>query len=397
MIAFTLLAIIVPIQWLDEAFDQAFYRAMTLMVAASPCALVISTPVTVLAAISNAARNGVLFKGGSHVENAGTIKAIAFDKTGTLTVGERRLTDRIPLDESKTSVDTLLVLAAAVQQYSEHSLAKATVSLASELGLPIPEAHEFRAVSGLGVEAVVDKERVRIGNIRFFQRPHLSGMEEARSVLARLEREGKTSVLVSRTKSNGTEVICGILAFADTLRPGAREVMDELRAMGVEQIVMITGDNETVARNIAAAAGVDKVYAQQLPEDKMQLLEVLETHYGAVAMVGDGINDAPALASATLGIAMGAAGTDVALETADVVLMSDDLSTLPYLIELSKKTWYTLVVNLTIAFTMIVFMVAAILIAALPLPLAVIGHEGSTVLVSLNGLRLLGFRRKRDR
>jgi len=387
VIGLTAVAVALPTLLLAEPFTPAFYRAMTLMVAASPCALVISTPAAVLSAIANGARRGILFKGGAFVEAAAGIRAIAFDKTGTLTEGRARLTDVVPADG--LGADAVLALAAAVQSRSEHHLARATTTAAETRGLPVPESAAFRATAGQGVEAEVDGATLRMGNPRFFN--GAAALAGPLAEITRLQAEGKTAVLLSRQR-DGREEPLGVLAYADTLRPGAADVVRRLRALGIERVVMLTGDNAGVAARIAAEAGVDEVHADLLPEQKVALVRALRQRVGPTAMVGDGVNDAPALAAATLGVAMGAAGTDVALETADLVLMGDDLDRLAYAIALGRAARRTLVVNLTIALGAIVLMVASILAVGLPLPLAVVGHEGSTVLVSLNGLRLLAFR-----
>jgi Zn2+/Cd2+-exporting ATPase len=389
VIGMTVAAVTIPTVLFTEAFDPAFYRAMTLMVAASPCALVISTPAAVLSAIANAARRGILFKGGAYVEAMATIKAVAFDKTGTLTEGRTRLTDLIPLVDS-ISEDDLLALSAAVQARSEHHLAKATIGAAQERLLEIPEATDFLAEVGLGVRATVNGSVLHIGNPRYFESWAGDGRASGAHHIERLQAEAKTAVLVARERGGSMEAL-GVLAFADTLRPDAAAVIRRLRDLGIERIVMVTGDNQAVAERIAAEAGVDEVYAEVLPERKVEIVRELRERIGPTAMVGDGVNDAPALAAASLGIAMGAAGTDVALETADLVLMSDDLDRIAYALALSRRTRQTLMVNLGVAFGVIAVMVASILAVGLPLPLAVVGHEGSTVLVSLNGLRLLGF------
>jgi Cd2+/Zn2+-exporting ATPase len=236
---------------------------------------------------------------------------------------------------------------------------------------------------------------IRVGNLRYFAEFQTMGLEQARAEVGRLQAEGKTAVVVGQMTDEGqTAHLLGIIAFADTVRPDAAAVVRELKALGLQKVVMLTGDNASTAQTIAAQTGVDEYYADLLPEDKVRLVKELQAKYGSVAMVGDGVNDAPALAGATIGIAMGAAGTDVALETADVVLMSDDLSNIPYVMSLSRQTRKTLAINLGFAMTMIVLMIAAIFTASLTLPLAVIGHEGGTVLVSLNGLRLLFYKRR---
>ncbi|MCA9971644.1 MAG: cadmium-translocating P-type ATPase [Anaerolineales bacterium] len=394
VIALTALAIAVPPLLLGEAFATAFYRAMTIMVAASPCALVISTPATVLSAIGNGARRGILFKGGVYVENAATVKALAFDKTGTLTAGKPEVTDIVPLPAWEGSADDLLALVASAEARSEHPLARAAVDAARAKGLPLQEAAAFQAATGKGIEARVGDVQVHIGNLRYFEGLGLApaGLAAAAAAVGELQAVGKTAVVAARIVEEGRVQLIGVVAFADVIRPDAPEVIRALRAKGIEHIVMLTGDNRQVAERIAAEVGVDAVYADLLPEDKVSAIKEVQATYGPVAMVGDGVNDAPALATAAIGIAMGAAGTDVALETADVVLMSDDLRNLPYMIGLSHKTRRTLWVNLGFSLFMIVLMLATIFASNLPLPLAVIGHEGGTVLVSLNGLRLLAYR-----
>ena len=360
--------------------------------AASPCAIVISTPATVLSAIGNGAKRGVLFKGGSYVENAATMKVIAFDKTGTLTIGEPQVTDIVVCKSWKGNRSDLLSLAAAVEAKSEHPLAQAVVKAAEQQSLALHAASDFQAITGKGVRAVVDGSKLHIGNRRYFANLSGNSFDEASAVVQELQKQGKTSVLVAQMDEDDAHAaIIGVIAFADVLRDDAAQVVSDLYEKGIEHVVMLTGDNEIVAAQIAAEVGVDDHYAELLPEDKVSVVNQVREKYGPVAMVGDGVNDAPALATADLGIAMGAAGTDVALETADIVLMSDDLNNIPYVIGLSKKTRQTLVVNLVFALGMIGLMLAAIFYRDLALPAAVIGHEGGTVLVSLNGLRMLNY------
>ncbi|MDQ7039967.1 MAG: heavy metal translocating P-type ATPase [Rhodothermus sp.] len=394
VLAMTALAIVIPTVLLGEPFAQAFYRAMTLMVAASPCAVVISTPAAVLSAIAAGARRGVLFKGGVYVEALARVQAIAFDKTGTLTEGRTRLVQIGVRKGTGLSEEVLLQLAAAVQQRSEHHLARATIEAARARGLPIPEASSFQAVVGKGVRAVVGGTTVHVGNLRYFEATRwreARGFNEGQTAVEMLAQQGQTAVLVAQERDGQREVL-GWLAFADRLRPGADAVIRQLRRLGIKHVVLLTGDNQYVAEAIGRKAGVDAVQAELLPAQKVAHVKGLVDRYGAAAMVGDGVNDAPALAAATVGIAMGGAGTDVALETADVVLMRDDLRQLPYVLALSRATRRTLLMNFTIAFGIMGLMIGAILLGGLSLPLAVVGHEGSTVLVSLNGLRLLGFR-----
>jgi Cd2+/Zn2+-exporting ATPase len=404
VIVFTALVILVPLLFWQELFATAFYRGMTVLVAASPCAIVISTPATVLSAIGNGARRGVLFKGGVYVENAASARVVAFDKTGTLTVGKPQVTDVVVLAKKPKKPgfsekawllgeDDLLALAAAAESRSEHALARATVAAAAERDLSLSDALAFQAVTGKGVQAQVDGREVRIGNVRYFEEMETVGLAAAIPHITRLQNEGKTSVLVAQMESEAARIL-GIIAFADVVRPDAAQVVRELRAVGIEKVVMLTGDNQQVAERIAAEVGVDEVYADLLPEDKVEAIKRIEAKYGPAVMVGDGVNDAPALATATIGMAMGAAGTDVALETADIVLMADDLKNIPYVIGLSHQTRRTLAVNLGFSIFMILLMLATIFFSDLPLPAAVVGHEGGTVLVSLNGLRLLGYKYK---
>jgi Cd2+/Zn2+-exporting ATPase len=329
-----------------------------------------------------------------------SIKAVAFDKTGTLTEGKPRVTDVAVLDHPartwQGTHDDLLALASAVQSKSEHSLARATLAAAAERNIQVSEAFAFQATTGKGVRGTVGGKEVRIGNLRYFAALECTGIDEAQEAVSRLESEGKTCVAVAEVdEAGGCATMLGVIAFADTLRPGIAEVVREIRAAGVEHVVMLTGDNRRVAEAIARQAGLDDFYAELLPEDKVEAIKDITRKYGPTAMVGDGVNDAPALATARVGIAMGAAGTDVALETADVVLMGDDLSNIPYVIALSRQTRKTLITNIGFALFMIGVMIAGIFAINLPLPLAVVGHEGGTVLVSLNGLRLLAYRRRR--
>nr|WP_218827566.1 heavy metal translocating P-type ATPase [Rubricoccus marinus] len=407
VIALTLIAIALPPLAWGEAFRPAFYRAMTLMVAASPCALIISTPAAVLSAIAAAARRGVLFKGGAYVEAAGTVRAVVFDKTGTLTTGQHRLTDVVACEGERA--DEVLALAASVQASSEHHLGAATVTAAREHRLDVPLASGFQASVGRGVSAVVDGREVAVGNARFYAERRVARWSDAQRTVSRLEAEGKTAVVVAVAESgrplapeapdeSETEGVVGwraigVTAFADAVRTGAPEAIRQLREAGVERIVLLTGDNRAVAEAVGRAVGVDAVVAEALPETKVDLVRSLQASVGPVAMVGDGVNDAPALAAATLGVAMGAAGTDAALETADLVLMGDDLLALPFALRLSRRARRTLAVNLGVSLAAIAVMVMLILTVGLALPIAVVGHEGSTVLVSLNGLRLLAVRR----
>jgi Cd2+/Zn2+-exporting ATPase len=365
----------------DMTRGDAFYRAITLLVVASPCALVISTPASTLSGLANAARNGVLFKGSGHLENLGMAKTMAFDKTGTLTIGKPRVTDVVPC-EGGWSERELFVRAASAERLSEHPLAQAIVEGARERGLALEEAMDFRAVPGKGLVAHVDGHQVAIGSPKLFAELGIDTAKATR-IAGDLRKQGKTVMLVG-----SRERVEGVIAVADTLRPSAQGVVGALKALGVERTIMLTGDHADVARAIGAEVGIDEVEAGLLPEEKLETIRQLEES-GAVTMVGDGVNDAPALATATVGVAMGGAGSDVALETADVVLVADDLTRLPYAVSLSQRTRRTIIQNLTFSLAVIVTLVTASLTVGIPLPLGVVGHEGSTVIVVLNGLRLL--------
>jgi Cd2+/Zn2+-exporting ATPase len=374
------LVAVVPWLFFDVEFGTSFYRAMTLLVVASPCALVISTPASTLSGLANAARHGILFKGGGYLEDAGLVRTVAFDKTGTLTEGRPRLTDVVPLNGWRD--EELLRIAASAERLSEHHLSRAIVAAAGERGVPVTEPSEFRAEPGKGILAVVDGREVAIGNAILFADLGVA-LGETKAVADELRADGKSAVYIGDRAG-----VYGVLAVADTVRPRAAEVVAELKRLGIARTVMLTGDNARVATAIADQLGIDEVEADLLPEEKLVTIRRLQSD-GPVAMVGDGVNDAPALATATLGVAMGAAGTDVALETADVVLMADDLTKLPYAIALSRRTRRTIIQNLTFSLAVIVVLVTAALTIGIPLPLGVVGHEGSTIVVVLNGLRLL--------
>lgn len=386
VILMTVAAMFIPLLW-GEPFNIAFYRAITMMVAASPCALVISVPATLLSAIGNGARRGILFKGGAAVEQSAQIKVVAFDKTGTLTVGKPQVTHTQSLVANLPAVE-LLQLAAAIEAKSEHPLAQAVVTAAQQQGLELPAVTQFQAATGFGVTATVYGRQFRLGNSRFFK-AETAGLTEALTQAETWQKQGQTVLFMAEN-----EQMIGLLAVADVVRPEAVDVVHKLKAAGVEKVVMLTGDHHTVAQAIAQQAGIDLFYADLLPENKQKIVQELGQKYGPVAMVGDGVNDAPALATAALGIAMGAAGTDVALESADVVLMGDNLHHIAYLVALGRKTQRVMFGNLAFALFMIVLMLGTILVFTLPLPLAVLGHEGGTVLVSLNGLRLLAYNYK---
>jgi len=385
VIGAALLVMLVPWLALGWTFDDSFYRAMVLLVVASPCALVISVPAAFLSAIAAGARRGVIFKGGVHLEQMAEIKVVAFDKTGTLTAGTPAVTDIHTFNGY--GEDDLLRAAATVEARSEHPLSQAVRRAAESRDLALGEVTDFSADTGRGVTGVVDGEVVRVGNRRYIEECAGRPPDGLLAVHDRLESEGKTVLLVC----NGGGWM-GALAVADEIRPQSATIVDELHAAGIERVVMLTGDNASVGEAIGQQAHIDQVHAGLMPADKATIMEQLEREVGPVAMVGDGVNDAPALAAATVGIAMGAAGTDVALETADVVLMGDKLEAIPYAIKLSRRARRVVWQNITFALAVIVVLVLGAFIIDLPLPVGVIGHEGSTVIVVLNGLRLLAGR-----
>jgi len=359
---------------------ESFYRAMLLLVAASPCALAIGTPAAVLAGIAQAARNGVLIKGGVHLENLGAVTVMAFDKTGTFTEGKFQVTDIVPLNG--VGGDDLLCVAAAAEQQSNHPLALAVVREAQAQGLNLPPANDLANVTGRGVRCEVDGYPVLIGSLELFQETN----GEVAQTVAAFEQQGKTTMVVYRDG-----LFVGVLALADVPRPGVRRTLEKLLDLGVKRLVMLTGDNETVAREIGQELGLTDVRANLLPEDKLAAIKALGQEYGAIAMTGDGVNDAPALAAATVGIAMGGAGTAVALETADVALMADDLSKLPFAVGLSRASRAIIRQNLAIALGVIMLLILVAVLGKVQLSGAVVLHEGSTILVVLNALRLLRY------
>ena len=386
VILFSLLVGAIPIFLLHENVDTAVYRAITLLVVASPCALVISTPAATLSALANAARNGVLFKGSADLENIGETQIMAFDKTGTLTYGKPALTDVEPL--GSWDAQTLLQLAASAEHFSEHHMARAMVDGAAAQQIPLLEARDFRAIPGKGITAEVAGQEVLIGNAMLFADAGVVVSPAAEQLADRLRGAGRTAVFAGNRQG-----VQGVLAVADTLRPDAAAAIRDLKGLGISRIVVLTGDHQRLADAICAQLDVDEVRGDMLPEEKLRFIETLEQE-GKVTMVGDGVNDAPALAIASVGVAMGGAGTDVALETADVVLMGDDLRKLPYAIELSRRTRRTIRQNLIFALLVIAVLVTATLTRGIPLPLGVIGHEGSTIIVVLLGLRLLIWKRE---
>jgi Cd2+/Zn2+-exporting ATPase len=382
------LVVVLMFAWVvvDEPFRDSFYRAMAVLVAASPCALAIATPSAVLSGVARAARGGVLIKGGGPLENLGSLRAIAFDKTGTLTEGRPKITDVVA---STGVLETeLLSVAVAVESLSDHPLAAAVASGGRErLGeVAPPEASALRSITGRGVTALVATETVHIGSSKLFSEVEGQPLPDAlRAEVERLEGEGRTTMVVRK----GDRYL-GIIGLMDTPRRSAVETLKRLRALGITRMIMISGDNQRVADAIAKEVGLDEAWGDLMPEDKVAAIKKLKAE-AKVAMVGDGVNDAPAMASATVGVAMGAAGSDVALETADVALMADDLSHLPFAVGLSRATSGIIKQNLYLSLGVVGLLLPAT-IFGLGIGPAVLAHEGSTLVVVFNALRLLAYK-----
>ncbi len=399
----TLVVMLMPL--ILRLFNQSgewgvwLYRSMAFLTAASPCALAIGTPAAVLSGIARAAKLGVLVKGGAHLENLGRVSAVAFDKTGTLTRGRPEITDVVTFNGMPEA--ELLALAAAVERGSSHPLAKAIVGESDARECPKWTAEDLEQIPAKGMIGRVNGKRVMAGHLSMLEAPAGSngngktagqgdsgnGLEEARSAVARLGGQGKTTVAIA---VDGRAA--GVIALADRPRENAAESIDRLKRLGLKRTIMLTGDNATVAAAIAKEVHIDEFHGGLLPEDKLNLIKTLRDKYGYIAMVGDGVNDAPALATATVGIAMGGAGTDVAIETADVALMADDLAKLPDAIGLSRFSRKIIKQNLVIALGTIAVLAPLAALGYAYLGMAVLFHEGSTVVVVLNSLRLLVYK-----
>lgn len=364
------------------SWEDSFYKTMVFLVVASPCALVASIMPAMLSAISSSARKGVLFKGGAHLENLGRTKVIAFDKTGTLTSGKPAVTNLVPLQGY--TEEEMLQIAASLESLSEHPLAKAIVLKANEQGLSLKPVTEFMTRTGWGLQANCEGETWKIGKPSYMDDRYAT--DELLSTIAALEQEGKTVVVMHNSQG-----AAGVIALRDSIRTDAKQAVALLKKQGIA-VAMLTGDQEQTAKAIAAEAGIDIVFSELLPEDKVKRVKELKEQYGHVVMVGDGVNDAPALATASVGIAMGAGGSDAALETANVVLLKDDIGKIADSIMLGRRTARIVKQNMAFALCVIVLLIASNFIGGIALPLGVIGHEGSTILVILNGLRLLKYR-----
>ncbi len=381
VMALAVAVLLLPPLLFGGTWSPWLYRALVLLVIACPCALVISTPVSIVAAMTAAARAGVLVKGGIFLELSAKLKAVAFDKTGTVTAGEPTVTSLLPLN-GHTEAE-VLERVAALEARSEHPLGRAIVEYAKQRGVGVVAADRFNVLQGRGATAIVRGKPCWIGSHRYLEE---RGLEETvvHEELNRLAAAGST-VVVAGTD----EHVCGFIALADAPRPGAVEVLQELRRLGIRHLVMLTGDNRPTGEAVGRAVGMDEVRAELLPADKVAAIEDLTGKFGSVVMVGDGVNDAPAMARATFGIAMGAAGTDAAIETADVALMSDDLSRIPWLIRHSRRTVRIVQQNIGFALAVKALFVALTFVGAATLWSAIAADMGASLLVIFNGLRLL--------
>ena len=389
VIAGILLALVPPFLW-GWSWETTIYRALIFLVVASPCALMAAIMPTLLSGIANGARQGILFKNGAQLELIGQVRAIAFDKTGTLTMGKPQVVQAISAERNSVgtkvpSSDTrLLQVAAALESLSEHPIGEAIVQFARQQQVEWLEAMNVQALAGQGITGEIAQKRALVGKAAFIQDQVGGWSDQIIASAQQLEESGKTVVWVA---CEGEPL--GVIAIADTVRPEAARTITRLKQLGIQEIVMLTGDNDRTARSIALEIGIDQVYSELLPEHKVDVIRSLQRQYQTVAMVGDGINDAPALAQASVGIAMGTAGSDVALDTADIVLMADRLERLVTAIRLGRRSQRIVKQNIVFALSFIVLLLVANFVSHITLPLGVVGHEGSTVLVTLSGLRLL--------
>ncbi|WP_047980492.1 heavy metal translocating P-type ATPase [Ornithinibacillus contaminans] len=381
IMAIAFLIAVFPPLFFGASWEEWIYSGLAVLVVGCPCALVVSTPVAIVTAIGNAARNGVLIKGGIHLEEAGQLHAIAFDKTGTLTEGKPVVTEIVSL--SAKGEQEVLGIARAIEEYSQHPLASAIIREAIRLNAPVYQAEDFTSITGKGAKAVVESTDYFIGSPALFEEMQLLPVE-VKNTVSQLQAEGKTVILL------GTKFeLKALIAVADQVRKTSKRIIEKLQQLGIKQTVMLTGDNQLTATAIGQQLGLTETMADLLPADKLAAIKTLKMRYGNVAMIGDGVNDAPALATANVGIAMGGAGTDAALETADIALMADDLEKLPYMISLSRKTLS--IIKQNISFALLLKIVALLLVIPgwLTLWLAIIADMGATLLVVLNSLRLI--------
>jgi len=381
VVVLALLVAVVPAVFFAGDASVWSYRAIALLVVACPCALVISTPVSIVSGLTAAARAGVLIKGGAHLERLADVRCVAFDKTGTLTEGRLKVTDVLAVEG--VPVDGVLGIAAALESRSEHPIGRAIVERARMAGVAFEPSDTFRALPGLGAEATVAEAHALVGSHRLFEERALC-TPALHTRIGEIENRGANLVVVGHAGAP-----LGVIGFTDEVRPGGRDSIAALRAEGIGHVVLLTGDSRAHAEAVADGVGLDAAHAGLMPADKVRLVESLRREHGPVAMVGDGVNDAPALAAADVGIAMGAAGTDVALETADVALMGDDLSRLAFAVRLARATLSNIRVNVAIALGLKLAFVVLAASGLATLWLAILADTGASLLVTANGLRLL--------
>lgn len=380
VLALAVLIFLVP-GFLTGYWQVWFYRSLVLLVIACPCALVISTPVCIVAALTSAARAGVLIKGGVFLEVPASIRALALDKTGTLTEGKPKVVEIIAFDDH-TQIQVLSRVA-ALESHSSHPLALAVINEAESRKIDYPQVDDFELIPGKGARGVIEKEGFWIGAPRLF-RDQIENSDSVAQHINQLSDLGFSVIVLGKL-----DHVCGVIGLADTVRPQARNVVLQLHSLGIEKVVMLTGDNPATAEKIASQAGIDSVHSELLPEDKVERIEELEAKYGSVAMVGDGVNDAPALARASLGIAMAKTGSDATIESADITLMSDDLDKIPWLVKHSKRTLATIRQNVFFALGIKSLLVGLAILGYSSLWAAIAGDMGTSLLVIFNGLRLL--------
>ncbi|MZZ00275.1 heavy metal translocating P-type ATPase [Enterococcus faecalis] len=389
MFVLAIIMAIVPPLFFNQPFDEWLYRALVVLVVSCSCALVLSVPVAVVTGIGTAARNGVMVKGGIYMESVGSTQVVAFDKTGTLTVGKPSVTDVVTV--SNLSNKELLELAGALETRSEHPLAEAILQETSNKKITLPNVEDFDTLTGRGAKGIVNEVTYYIGNPRLFKELNTKITKEQLSKIEKLQGQGKTVMLL------GTDdLVLGLIAVADKPKENAKEAIQRLKSAGVKKIVMLTGDNQLTGEAIGRELGVDEIRAELLPEDKIKAITELQKQYGHVAMVGDGVNDAPALAQADVGIAMGVKGTDVALETADIALMQDNLEQLVYMLKLSKKTVSKIRQNIIISLTIVAFLIVTALTGLMSLTTGLILNEGSALIIIANAMFLRRYQWKKE-
>ena len=385
MIIAALVAIVPPL-FFDGSWETWVYQGLAVLVVGCPCALVISTPISIVSAIGNAAKKGVLVKGGVYLEEMGALKAIAFDKTGTLTKGVPAVTDYNVLNK-QTNEKELLSIITALEYRSQHPLASAIMKKAEEKDITYSDIQvgDFSSITGKGIKGIVNGTTYYIGSPKLFKELLTTDFDkDLEKNVTKLQNQGKTAMIIGTEKE-----LLAVIAVADEVRESSKEIIQKLHQLGIKKTIMLTGDNKGTANAIGGQVGVSDIEAELMPQDKLDFIKQLRSEFGNVAMVGDGVNDAPALAASTVGIAMGGAGTDTALETADVALMGDDLRKLPFTVKLSRKALNIIKANITFAIAIKFIALLLVIPGWLTLWIAILSDMGATLLVALNGLRLM--------